>query len=82
MGRDMTDSRRPQDALAESERMARGIIDTALDAFVQMDEQGLVTGWNTQAEQFFGWQRDEVARQDARRTDRARSASRRHQRRA
>ena len=60
MGRDMTDSRRQRDALADSERMARGIIDTALDAFVQMDEQGLVTGWNPQAEQLFGWRREEV----------------------
>jgi PAS domain S-box-containing protein len=60
MGRDMTDSRRARDALAESERMARGIVDTALDAFVQMDEQGLVTGWNMQAEKIFGWPRDEA----------------------
>jgi PAS domain S-box-containing protein len=60
IGRDMTDSRRARDALAESERMARGIIDTALDAFVQMDEKGLITGWNPQAEKIFGWQREEA----------------------
>jgi PAS domain S-box-containing protein len=60
MGRDMTDSRRQQDALAESEGMARGIVDTALDAFVQMDDKGAVTGWNAQAEQLFGWPREEV----------------------
>jgi len=60
MGRDMTEARRARDALAESERMARGIIDTALDAFVQMDEKGVVSGWNTQAEAIFGWTREEA----------------------
>lgn len=60
MGRDMTEARRAREALAESERMARGIIDTALDAFVQMDEKGEVTGWNTQAEFVFGWTREEA----------------------
>ncbi len=60
MGRDMTESRQARDALAESERMARGIIDTALDAFVQMDEKGHITGWNSQAEHIFGWSPDEA----------------------
>src|SRR4029078_8599293 len=31
IGRDMTDARKAQQALLESEQMARGIIDTALD---------------------------------------------------
>ena len=39
VGRDMTESRQAQETLRESEQLARGIIDTALDAFVQMDEQ-------------------------------------------
>ncbi len=55
VGRDMTESRRAQETLRESEQLARGIIDTALDAFVQMDEQGAITDWNTQAENIFGW---------------------------
>ena len=38
VGRDMTESRRAQETLRESEQLARGIIDTALDAFIQMDE--------------------------------------------
>ena len=36
VGRDMTESRRAQETLRESEQLARGIIDTALDAFVQI----------------------------------------------
>ena len=44
-----------QETLRESEQLARGIIDTALDAFVQMDEGGTVSDWNSQAEKIFGW---------------------------
>ncbi len=47
-------------ALSESEQMARGMIGTALDAFVQMDEAGLILEWNPQAEATFGWSREEA----------------------
>ncbi len=60
VGRDMTESRLAQEALRESEQLARGIVDTALDAFVQMDERSIVSDWNSQAENVFGWSRGEV----------------------
>jgi PAS domain S-box-containing protein len=60
IGRDMTESRRAQETLRESEQLARGIIDTALDAFVQMDESGSILNWNSQAEKIFGWSRDDA----------------------
>jgi PAS domain S-box-containing protein len=60
IGRDMTEIQRAQEALRESEQLARGIVDTALDAFVQMDEAGAVLDWNRQAEQIFGWPRQAV----------------------
>ena len=60
VGRDMTESRLAQETLRESEQLARGIIDTALDAFVQIDEQGRIRDWNAQAENIFGWPRDEA----------------------
>jgi len=60
VGRDMTEGRRAQDSLRESAQLARGIINTALDAFVQMDDQGTVSDWNSQAENIFGWTRDEA----------------------
>jgi PAS domain S-box-containing protein len=60
VGRDMTESRLAQETLRESERLARGIIDTALDAFVQLDEQGAILDWNSQAERIFGWSRSEA----------------------
>ncbi len=47
-------------ALLDSERLARGIIDSALDGFVQMDERGTITDWNAQAQVIFGWSRDEA----------------------
>ncbi len=56
----MTESRQAQETLRESEQLARGIIDTALDAFVQVDEQGIIRDWNPQAENIFGWPRDEA----------------------
>ena len=60
VGRDMTESRLAQETLRESEQLARGIIDTALDAFVQIDESGSIRDWNSQAEMIFGWSRTEV----------------------
>ena len=60
IGRDTTASRQAQDALRESEQLARGIIDTALDAFIQMTEDGAISDWNQQAETIFGWSRSEA----------------------
>ena len=60
VGRDMTESRLAQETLRESEQLARGIIDTALDAFVQTDENGFVLDWSPQAEVLTGWTRAET----------------------
>ena len=60
IGRDMTESRQAQETLRESEQLARGIIDTALDAFIQMNEDGTISDWNPQAEKIFGWSRSEA----------------------
>jgi PAS domain S-box-containing protein len=60
VGRDMTESRLAQETLRESEQLARGIIDTALDAFVQIDESGRILNWNSQAEKLFGWSHSEA----------------------
>ncbi len=47
-------------ALRKSEGRTRLIIDTALSSVISMDEQGRIIGWNTQAEQTFGWTRQEA----------------------
>ena len=65
IGRDMSESRQAQETLRESEQLARGIIDTALDAFVQVDELGIIRDWNSQAENILGWRRDEALGQSA-----------------
>ena len=64
IGRDMTESRLAQETQRESAMLARGIINTALDAFVQMTESGNVSDWNTQAESIFGWSHDEALGRD------------------
>jgi len=58
--RDITERRKAQEAAAASTELARGIIDTALDAFVQIDETGNVIEWNAQAEAIFGYARQEA----------------------
>src|SRR5688572_12272149 len=57
MNRDM------QEQTAELERAYRtknAIVETALDAVISMDQQGRITGWNSQAEAIFGWRAAEV----------------------
>ncbi|MBV8121694.1 MAG: PAS domain S-box protein [Alphaproteobacteria bacterium] len=58
--RDITERRAAQQSLAESAELARGIIETALDGFVQIDDSGTVREWNPQAEKIFGWSRQEA----------------------
>jgi two-component system, cell cycle sensor histidine kinase and response regulator CckA len=47
-------------SLRQSEIHIRRIIDTALDAFIGMDAAGVITDWNAQAQQMFGWSRQEA----------------------
>lgn len=48
--------------LAQSEHLRRlaSIFDSALDAVVTMDADGLITDWNPMAETIFGWPKSEV----------------------
>ena len=47
-------------ALREGEEQTRLILDTALDAVVTFNEVGHILSWNFQAEQMFGWSRQEI----------------------
>jgi len=58
--RDITESKRAEQALRDSEAVARGVLDTALDAYLRMDEGGRITEWNAMAEETFGWTRSEA----------------------
>ncbi|HEU0234691.1 MAG TPA: EAL domain-containing protein [Gallionella sp.] len=44
----------------EDEERLRATIETAMDAVVQMNVEGIITGWNSQAQKIFGWTREEV----------------------
>lgn len=52
-------------ALHESERRLRMVIDSACEAFIATDSHGMVTDWNHAAESLFGWRRDEMVGQPA-----------------
>jgi len=46
--------------LRSSESRYRQIIETTLDAFLEVDSNGSITDWSTQAEATFGWKRSEI----------------------
>lgn len=46
--------------LKENENKLRTIINSALDGIITIDQKGLITEWNPQAEVIFGWKAEEV----------------------
>ena len=52
--------RKAFDDVHANEQRAQAMIDTAQEAFIGMDFEGLITDWNDQAEKLFGWKRFEV----------------------
>jgi PAS domain S-box-containing protein len=60
LGHDVTERNFAEQALWASEAQMRAILDTALDAIVLMDSQGLILSWNPRAESVFGWTRTEA----------------------
>jgi PAS domain S-box-containing protein len=57
---DITDFKKMEEALRESERRFRLIIETALDAVITINGEGMILDWNRQAEKIFGWSRHEA----------------------
>ena len=58
--RDITARKHFQDALIESEKRIRLIIESSLSAIVIMDSYGIINDWNRPAEKMFGWSKDEA----------------------
>jgi diguanylate cyclase (GGDEF)-like protein/PAS domain S-box-containing protein len=47
-------------SLRESQQSQQAILDAALDAVIQINESGRITGWNKQATQIFGWEAEQA----------------------
>jgi diguanylate cyclase (GGDEF)-like protein/PAS domain S-box-containing protein len=47
-------------ALRRARLESRSILETSQEAFISIDEDGLIREWNPQAERLFGWGRDEI----------------------
>jgi PAS domain S-box-containing protein len=57
---DISDRKEAEEALRIREEETRQILETAQDAFVSMNGDGRIIGWNRQAEEIFGWPREEA----------------------
>jgi len=58
--RDLTEQRRAAEVLRAGEEYARRVVDAAYDAFVAIDQDGVISSWNRHAEDMFGWSREEA----------------------
>lgn len=57
---DITARKEAEQRLHDAHEHLRVMVDSALDAVVSMDVDGLITGWNPQAEATFGWTAEEA----------------------
>jgi PAS domain S-box-containing protein len=57
---DITARKEAEQRLQDAHEHLRLMVDSALDAVVSMDVEGVITGWNPQAEATFGWSAEEV----------------------
>lgn len=61
---DITERKRSEQALAESERRMRAIVDTAADAIITIGEKGIIDTFNPAAERMFGYTCEEAIGQN------------------
>ena len=57
---DITERKRAEDQLRESEERFRAVSQSASDAIISVDERGLIVSWNRGAEQIFGYTAEQV----------------------
>ena len=58
-----TDLRQKKEIILAQHTKLETFFETSIDAVVQMDFDGYITGWNHQAEKIFGWRADEILEQ-------------------
>ena len=57
------DLRQKREIILAQHNKLEAFFDTSIDALVQMDFDGYITGWNHQAEKIFGWNAEEILEQ-------------------
>lgn len=57
---DIDERKKAEEKIKNSEERRKLIMNAALDAIICIDKEGIVTFWNPQAEQIFGWKATEV----------------------
>jgi len=57
---DITGRKQAEKALLQEREQSRRIINTARDAFVSMDADGVISDWNPLAQEMFGWSREKA----------------------
>ncbi|MFN3532794.1 MAG: EAL domain-containing protein [Candidatus Brocadia sp.] len=60
IARDVTEQRKTEEALRETNQTLRALIHASPLAIIALDSQGNVTMWNLAAERIFGWYKQEV----------------------
>jgi PAS domain S-box-containing protein len=58
--RDITERKKAEEALLESEERLRSIVETAKDGVVNINSEGNIIFWNKAAEEMFGYSFDEI----------------------
>lgn len=57
------DLRQKKEIILAQHTKLEAFFETSIDAVVQMDFDGYITGWNQQAEKIFGWKADQILEQ-------------------
>ena len=57
------DLRQKKDIILAQHTKLEAFFDSSIDAVVQMDFDGYITGWNHKAEEIFGWSAEEILEQ-------------------